>query len=229
MARPPGRTSGPSRRLTGRLESGRTRTQSSRAWLERQVRDPVAAEARARGFRSRSAFKLIELDQRFDLMRPGQRIVDLGCAPGGWLQAALEHSPARLVGVDLLPVEPLAGAILLQGDFRDPDVQQRLVAALGAAPRLVLSDMAPNATGHRRTDQLRSIALVEAATEFAIAELETGGTFVTKAFQGAGTEEAVKRLESAFARVRYAKPKASRGESAEVYLIAQGLRGARAG
>ncbi|MGH7025354.1 MAG: RlmE family RNA methyltransferase [Caulobacteraceae bacterium] len=222
MVRPP--SEGPARASPERIRSGKTRTASSRAWLERQLADPFVAEARARGYRSRAAFKLAEIDDRFHLIRKGARIIDLGCAPGGWLQVALERGAGRVVGVDLLTVEPLPGATVLQGDFADDDSGTRLLAALGGAPDIVLSDMAPNTTGHRRTDHLRIVALIETAAELAIAALRPGGVFLVKAFQGGETAEVTARLKSAFSEVRHVKPRASRSESSELYLLAMGRR-----
>lgn len=222
MVRPPG--AGPVRAKAARLESGKTRTASSRAWLERQISDPFAAEARARGYRSRAAFKLAEIDDRFHLIRRGARVIDLGCAPGGWLQVALERGAGEVAGVDLLAIDPTPPATILQGDFTQEGMAERLIAALGGAPDLILSDMAPNTIGHQRTDHLRIVALLEAATEFAIATLKPGGAFLAKAFQGGETQAVNARLKGAFAEVRHIKPKASRAESSELYLLARGLR-----
>jgi 23S rRNA (uridine2552-2'-O)-methyltransferase len=152
-------------------------------------------------------------------------VIDLGCAPGGWVQVALERGAGRVVGVDLLPLDPLPPAVIVQGDFTAPGCGEALVEQLGGAPDLVLSDMAPNTTGHRRTDHLRIIGLVEAAADFAIAVLKPGGAFVAKAFQGGETAEVLKLLKSRFAEVRHIKPKASRAESSEVYLVATGFKG----
>ncbi|HEY1448352.1 MAG TPA: RlmE family RNA methyltransferase [Caulobacteraceae bacterium] len=222
MVRAPG-GGAPMRATPERLKTGKARTPSSRAWLERQIADPFAAEARARGYRSRAAFKLIEIDDRFHLIRRGARVIDLGCAPGGWLQVAAERG-AQVVGLDLLATEPLTGATILRGDFTDAGCTERLVAALGGAPDLVLSDMAPNTTGHRQTDHLRIVALIEAAATFAIDSLKPGGAFLAKAFQGGETAEVTTRLKLAFAEVRHLKPKASRAESSELYLLAKGFR-----
>ena len=222
MVRPPGE--GPVRPNPERLRSGKTRTASSRAWLERQLADPFAAEARSRGYRSRAAFKLAEIDDRFHLIRKGARIIELGCAPGGWLQVALERGAGRVVGVDLLAVEPLMGATVFQGDFTDDDCGRRLLGLLGGSPDIVLSDMAPNTIGHRRTDHLRIVGLIEAAAEFAIAALRPGGAFLAKAFQGGETAQVTARLKTAFAEVRHVKPSASRSESSELYLLATGRR-----
>jgi 23S rRNA (uridine2552-2'-O)-methyltransferase len=208
-----------------RLKSAKQRTPSSQAWLERQINDPFVAEAKLKGYRSRAAFKLIEIDDRRRLIRPGARVVDLGCAPGGWLQVALERGAGRVVGVDLLAVDPLAGAEIIQADFTESDCGARLIELLGGAPDLILSDMAPNTTGHRQTDHLRIIGLIEAAADFAAETLKPGGAFVAKAFQGGETAELIARLKRDFAEVRHVKPKASRAESSEVYLVAEGFRG----
>jgi 23S rRNA (uridine2552-2'-O)-methyltransferase len=208
-----------------RLKTAKERTPSSQAWLERQINDPFVAEARAKGYRSRAAFKLREIDDRFHVIRRGARVIDLGCAPGGWLQIAVERGAGRVVGIDLLPVEPLAPAVVVQGDFTDPDQGPALIACLGGAPDVILSDMAPNTTGHRQTDHLRIVGLIEAAASFALARLEPGGAFLTKAFQGGETGALLDLLKRNFARVRHVKPKASRAESSELYLLATGFKG----
>lgn len=225
MVRPPDAGKDSGRSPPKRLKTAKRHSASSQAWLERQINDPYAAEARAKGYRSRAAFKLIEIDDRFHLLRRGARVIDLGCAPGGWIQVALQRDVGSIAGVDLLPVDPLAPAAIVQGDFTEPDMGSRLVELVGGAPDLVLSDMAPNTTGHRKTDHLRIIALVEAAADFAIGVLKPGGAFVAKAFQGGETEGVLKLLRQHFADVRHVKPKASRSESAEVYLVATGYSG----
>ena len=224
MARPPtaGETGG--RNVPKRLKTAKRHTASSQAWLERQINDPFAAQARARGYRSRAAFKLSEIDDRLHLLHKGARVLDLGCAPGGWIQLALERGVGPIAGVDLLPVEPLPPAIIVQGDFTAPGMGERLVELIGGAPDVVLSDMAPNTTGHRKTDHLRIVGLVEAAADFAIEVLKPGGAFVAKAFQGGETSELLKLLKTHFSEVRHFKPKASRAESSELYLVATGLR-----
>ena len=215
---------GKSRVAAVRLKTAKDRTPSSQAWLERQLNDPFVAEAKARGYRSRAAFKLAEIDDRFHLLRRGQRVVDLGCAPGGWVQVALERGAGAVVGVDLLPVEPLPPAVLFEMDFTDPACGPRLIEALGGPPDLVLSDMAPNTIGHRRTDHLRIIGLIEAAADFAVQVLKPGGAFVAKAFQGGETEAVLRLLKAHFDSVKHVKPKASRAESSELYLVATGFR-----
>jgi 23S rRNA (uridine2552-2'-O)-methyltransferase len=207
-----------------RLKTAKRHSASSQAWLERQINDPFAAKARAQGYRSRAAFKLAEIDDKLHLLSRGAKVIDLGCAPGGWVQVALERGAGKVVGVDLLPLDPLPPAVIVQGDFTAPGCGEDLIERLGGAPDLVLSDMAPNTTGHRRTDHLRIIGLVEAAADFAIAVLKPGGAFVAKAFQGGETAEVLKLLKSRFADVRHFKPKASRAESSEVYLVATGFK-----
>jgi 23S rRNA (uridine2552-2'-O)-methyltransferase len=206
-----------------RLKTAKRHSASSQAWLERQINDPFAAEARAKGYRSRAAFKLAEIDDRLHLLKKGARVLDLGCAPGGWIQVVAQRGAGAVVGVDLLDVEPLPPATIIKGDFTEPGMGERLVEMLGGAPDLVLSDMAPNTTGHRKTDHLRIIGLVEAAADFAIQVLKPGGAFVAKAFQGGETSEILKLLKAHFAEVRHLKPKASRAESSELYLVATGL------
>ncbi len=225
MVRQPtaGETAG--RNVPKRLKTAKRHTPSSQAWLERQINDPYAAAARAKGYRSRAAFKLIEIDDRLHILHRGVRVIDLGCAPGGWTQVAVERGAGVVVGVDLLPIEPIGTAIILQDDFNDPGCADRLMAQLGGPPDLMLSDMAPNTTGHRKTDHLRIIGLVEAAADFAIGVLKPGGTFVAKAFQGGETAGVIKLLKAHFADVRHIKPKASRTESSEVYLVATGFKG----
>jgi 23S rRNA (uridine2552-2'-O)-methyltransferase len=225
MVRPP--TGGTDAGRTGpkRLKTAKERTPSSQAWLERQINDPFVVEAKARGYRSRAAFKLSEIDDRYHLFRRGARVVDLGCAPGGWMQIALERGAGAVAGIDLLPVDPLAGADIIEGDFTDPASGPRLIELLGGAPDIILSDMAPNTTGHRQTDHLRIIGLIEVAAAFAADVLKPGGLFVTKAFQGGETSVLLADLKRNFAEVRHVKPKASRAESSELYLLARGFRG----
>ena len=208
-----------------RLKSAKLRTPSSQAWLERQLNDPFVAEARAKGYRARAAFKLAEMDDKLRLLRPGARVVDLGAAPGGWTQVALERGVTSLAGVDLLPVEPLPPAHMLQMDFTDPACAPRLMELLGGPADVVLSDMAPNTVGHRKTDHLRIMGLIEIAADFAIEVLRPGGAFIAKAFQGGETAEVTGLLKRHFTEVRNFKPKASRQDSSEVYLVATGFKG----
>jgi len=219
-----GRKTPAPRGLTVAVRSARGRSAASQRWLARQLNDPYVAAARQQGWRSRAAFKLLELDQRFQLIRRGANVVDLGAAPGGWAQVAARGGAARVVGVDLLAVDPVAGATILQGDFTDPAMQERLTAALGGKADLVLSDMAPNTTGHAGTDHLRIVALAEAALEFAVEVLAEGGGFVAKVFQGGAERPMLDRLKRSFAAVRHAKPPASRKESSELYVVATGFR-----
>jgi len=214
---------------TGRLhvtvKTGGKRKLSSKLWLERQLNDPYVARARREGYRSRAAFKLIELDDRFRLIRRGARVVDLGAAPGGWTQVALRRGAGRVVALDLVLIEPLPGVDLLAGDFADPEMPGRLAALLGGKADLVLSDMAPNASGHAATDHVRIMALAEAALDFAAGALAEGGGFVAKVFQGGSERPMLARMKRAFRTVRHAKPSASRKESSELYVVAQGFRG----
>jgi 23S rRNA (uridine2552-2'-O)-methyltransferase len=219
-----------------RVKTAKQRSPSSAAWLARQLNDPYVAEAKRLGYRSRAAFKLIELDERFHLLKRGARIVDLGAAPGGWTQIAAqrigaEEGPrkegrAKLVAADILPMEAVPGATVLQQDFLDATAPAQIIAALGGPADLVLSDMAAPATGHAATDHLRIVALAEAAYEFAKEVLAPGGAFVAKVFQGGAEGALLAALKRDFTSLRHAKPPASRAESAEVYVVAQGFRGA---
>jgi 23S rRNA (uridine2552-2'-O)-methyltransferase len=220
---------------TRRLTDGKSRKASSRRWLERQLADPYVRRAKAEGYASRAAFKLAEIDDRHSILRPGAPVVDLGAAPGGWSQVAAQRtaSPAErphVVGIDLLDMAPIAGVVLLKGDFLDAGAPARLVAALGGSrPGVVLSDMAAATTGHRRTDHLRTMALAEAALDFATATLAPGGHFLCKTFQGGTEGELLARMKRAFASVHHVKPPSSRGESVELYLLAKGFRGGSGG
>lgn len=210
------------RQLTTKVKNKKVK-ESSRNWIKRQLNDPYVARARADGYRARAAYKLIELDEQFHFLKRGLRVIDLGAAPGGWAQVCVRRS-CKVVGIDLLPVEPLTGAAFLQMDFTAPEAPAALIAALGGPPDIVLSDMAANTTGHAKTDQIRTGALAEAAAEFAIAHVAPGGVFVTKAFQGGLDAALLQRLKQNFAKVSHAKPPASRAESAEVYLVAMGRK-----
>jgi 23S rRNA (uridine2552-2'-O)-methyltransferase len=225
MVRAPTRGSDEARAKPARLKTARDRTPSQQAWLERQINDPFAAKARAHGYRSRAAYKLTEIDDRLKLLKPGVRVIDLGAAPGGWTQVAIERGVTNVAGVDLLPVDPLLPAHILQMDFTDPACAPLLIEKLGGPPDVVLSDMAPNTVGHRRTDHLRIIGLIEIAVEFALATLQPGGAFVTKAFQGGEMADMIAELKRHFADVKHIKPKASRADSSEVYLVATGFKG----
>jgi 23S rRNA (uridine2552-2'-O)-methyltransferase len=210
-----------------RVKTARKRSPSSTQWLQRQLNDPYVAEAKRRGYRSRAAFKLEQLDDRFRFLKLGARVVDLGCAPGGWLQVARARIGPKgvVVGIDYLPTAPVAGTTILELDFLDPAAPARLEAALGGPADVVLSDMAAPTTGHAATDHLRIVALAEAAFAFAEAVLAPGGSFVAKVFQGGAEGTLLAALKRGFATVRHAKPAASRAESAETYVVAQGFRG----
>jgi 23S rRNA (uridine2552-2'-O)-methyltransferase len=225
MVKPPTGGKDTGRTKPARLKTAKGRTSSQQAWLERQINDPFAAEARALGYRSRAAFKLSEIDDRFRLIRKGTLIVDLGCAPGGWVQIAQQRGAGKVVGIDLLPVDPLPPADLIQMDFTDPAAPGLLIERLGGKPDLVLSDMAPNTVGHRETDHLRIVALIEMAADFAVSVLKPGGNFVAKAFQGGETGDVIARLKQHFAKVQNVKPRASRADSSEVFLVATGFKG----
>jgi len=219
---------GDGRRLKVRLKDGR-KSLSSRRWLERQLNDPYVARAKREGFRSRAAFKLAEIDERHHLLKPGARVVDLGAAPGGWSQLARKRvgPRGRVVAIDVLEMAPIAGVEFLHLDFLDPHAPEKLKALLGGPADVVLSDMAANATGHRATDHLRIMALVEAAAEFAREVLKPGGSFLAKVIQG-GTEGALlAALKRDFESVKHVKPPASRSDSAELYVLATGFRGAK--
>ncbi|HEY1886592.1 MAG TPA: RlmE family RNA methyltransferase [Roseiarcus sp.] len=208
----------------------RKRTPASARWLERQLNDPYVAQARREGFRSRAAYKLIEIDDKYKFMKPRQRIIDLGAAPGGWSQVAAARVEAgegrgRVIAIDLLEMDPIEGAEFRQMDFHDPEAPRLLREWLGGLADGVLSDMAANATGHRKTDQLRIIGLVELAADFASEVLAPGGFFLAKVLQGGTEGELLARLKREFATVRHVKPKASRADSAELYLLATGFRG----
>ena len=207
-----------------RVKTAADRSLSSQLWLQRQLNDPYVQRTKAEGWRSRAAFKLLEIDERFHVLKRGARVLDLGCAPGGWVQVAQKAGVGAVIGVDLLPVDPIPGAELIEGDFTDPAIPDRLLSRLGAPPDVVLSDMAPNTSGHRETDHLRIVGLIEAAAAFAASHLRPGGAFVTKSFQGGAEGELLQRLKADFSAVRHFKPKSSRQESSEVYLIATGLR-----
>jgi 23S rRNA (uridine2552-2'-O)-methyltransferase len=216
------------RPLKVRVKSGKGRKLSSKLWLERQLNDPYVARAKREGYRSRAAFKLTEIDEKHHILKKGARVIDLGAAPGGWSQVAAKRVGApqqgRVVGIDLLVIEPVAGVEFLALDFLDAGAPDKLKDLLGGPADLVLSDMAANATGHRRTDHIKIVALVEAAAEFAREVLKPGGAFLAKVIQG-GTEPALLAdLKRDFATVKHVKPVASRADSAELYLLATGFR-----
>jgi 23S rRNA (uridine2552-2'-O)-methyltransferase len=209
------------------VRSAKGRSLSSTRWLERQLNDPYVAEAHKRGYRSRAAFKLAQIDDKFAILRPGARVVDLGAAPGGWSQVARERcgDAARIVALDLQEMEPLPGVVVLHGDFGEEAVQARVREALGGPADVVLSDMAAPATGHAQTDHLRIMRLAEEAYAFAAEVLAPGGAFVAKVLQGGSEATLLAALKRAFAKVRHVKPPASRADSAELYLVATGFRG----
>jgi 23S rRNA (uridine2552-2'-O)-methyltransferase len=223
--------SGGRRQAKSRLRTARQRSASSQRWLERQLNDPYVAAARREGYRSRAAYKLIEIDAKHRLLKPGKRVVDLGAAPGGWSQVAAVRVKSlegngQVVAIDLLEMEPVAGVQFIRLDFMDPAAPDRLKAMLrdGRAD-VVLSDMAAQGTGHARTDHLRIVGLAEAAAEFASEVLEQGGAFLCKVLQGGTERGLLDRLKRDFATVRHIKPPASRAESAEMYVVALGFRG----
>lgn len=210
-----------------RLKTGRGRTASSTRWLSRQLADPYVRKARAEGYRSRAAYKLAELDDKFGLLKSATRVVDLGIAPGGWSQVVRKRSPrAAIAGIDLLPTDPLEGVTIFEMDFMADAAPAALIEALGGPPDLVLSDMAANTVGHKQTDHLRTMGLVETAADFAIAHLAPGGAFVAKVLAGGTDAALLALLKQHFAAVKHAKPPASRKDSSEWYVIAQGFKGA---
>jgi 23S rRNA (uridine2552-2'-O)-methyltransferase len=224
---------GGSRKLAVKLRTAKGRKTASTRWLQRQLNDPYVEEAKRRGYRSRAAFKLIEIDNKYRLLKPGMTVVDLGAAPGGWSQIAAERvgsveGRGQVLAVDLAAIEPLPGVEVLALDVSASDAPAAIRAQLkGGHADVVLSDMASPATGHRATDHLRVIALVEAALDLAEDVLKPGGTFLAKVFQGGAGGELVARLKRSFAKVQHVKPKASRPESPEVYVLATGFRGAK--
>ncbi len=215
---------------TVKVKTAKKRTSSSTRWLERQLNDPYVAQAKKLGYRSRATFKLLQLDEKLNLLKPGLRAVDLGCAPGGWVQVMIDKiqpqkTGGRVVGIDYLEMQPFEEATILQKDFTEPDAPDLLKAALGGKADLVVSDMAAPTTGHKRTDHLRIIALSELAYYFARDVLNEGGAFLTKVFQGGSTHELLTLLKKEFKTIKHIKPDASRSDSAEIYVVAQGFKG----
>jgi 23S rRNA (uridine2552-2'-O)-methyltransferase len=210
-----------------RLKGGKRRTPSSRAWLERQISDPYVARARREGYRSRAAYKVAEIDDRFHLLKPGARVVDLGAAPGGWSEVAAKRvgTGGRVIALDILDLKPIAGVDFIKLDFLEASAPERLKSMLGGKADVVLSDMAANTTGHRQTDHLRIIALAEAAAYFAREVLAPGGSFLCKVLQGGTEAVLLAELKRDFSAVKHIKPPASRADSAELYLLARGFRG----
>jgi 23S rRNA (uridine2552-2'-O)-methyltransferase len=216
----------PGRKFLKRLRTARGRKTSSTRWLERQLNDPYVRRARAEGYRSRAAYKLLELDERFGLLKGVKAVIDLGIAPGGWSQVVRRRAPgARVVGIDLLPTDPIEGVTILEMDFMDESAPDRLREALGGPADLILSDMAANTVGHPQTDHLRTMGLVEAGIEFATGVLRPGGAFVAKVLAGGADSNLVAELKRHFTTVKHAKPPASRKDSSEWYVVAQGFKG----
>lgn len=204
----------------------KVKTKSSKAWIERQLNDPYVQRAMKEGYRSRAAYKLLEIHERYPILRKSQSILDLGCAPGGWLQVAAGFAPQKLIGIDLLPVEPLEKAILIKGDIEDDNAMNEVLTHLGSKADLILSDMAAATTGHRQTDHIRTNALVELAYITATKHLKPGGHFCAKVFQGGATKQLLKDVKQLFEDVRHYKPPASRQSSPETFLIARNFLGA---
>lgn len=224
-----GEKKGSSGRRTGerKVIAYRAKSESSKKWIERQLSDPYVQKAKSEGYRARAAYKLLEIDEKARLLRPGIRIVDLGCAPGGWLQVCLKLGAREVVGIDLLEVDPVPGARIVQGDVNNPEDVDTMMEGLSGPPDLVLSDMAANTTGHRQTDHLRTAALADMALHFALSHLPPGGAFCSKVFQGGATPEMMARLKENFRSVKHIKPPASRSGSPELFVVATGFRGAR--
>ncbi|HTW35390.1 MAG TPA: RlmE family RNA methyltransferase [Rhizomicrobium sp.] len=210
--------------LKVKVKTAKGRKISSQHWLERQLNDPYVREAKAKGYRSRAAFKLLELDRKFRVLKKGARVLDLGAAPGGWTQVAVARG-AHVVAMDILPMDPIAGAEVLALDMLDPKTPALLKAALGGQADIVLTDMAAPTTGHRATDHIRTVTLLEAALDLADQVLAPGGAFIGKVFQGGATGALLARIKKAYREVRHVKPPASRAESVELYLVATGFRG----
>jgi len=223
---PGGKGSG-NRALAVRVKTGKGRKLSSKLWLERQLNDPYVARAKREGLRSRAAYKLIEIDDKAHFLKKGARVVDLGAAPGGWSQVAVKRvgPQGKVIGIDLLDIEPISGVDFRVFDFLDPGAPDLLREMLGGPADVVLSDMAANATGHRKTDQIKIVALVEMAAEFAREVLAPGGTFLAKVIQGGLDGALLATLKRDFTKVQHIKPPASRADSAELYLLAAGFRG----
>lgn len=218
------------RPLKQRLKTARKRTLSSQRWLERQLNDPYVARAKREGYRSRAAFKLLEMNEKYNLFKPGQRVLDLGAAPGGWSQIAARevgsaNGKGKVVGIDLLPIESMTGVEFVEMDFLADEAPDLLTGMLGGLADVVMSDMAANTTGHKKTDHLRIIGLAETAADFARQILAPGGIFIAKVFQGGTEGELLAGLKKDFAIVRHVKPAASRSDSAELYVLATGFRG----
>ncbi|WP_084399585.1 RlmE family RNA methyltransferase [Henriciella aquimarina] len=214
------------RRMSERkITAYHAKDESSKRWIERQLSDPYVQRAKAEDFRARAAFKLIEIDEKTGLLKGASRVVDLGSAPGGWLQVCLRRGVKEIVGIDLLPVDPIPGAHIVQGDINEPEDVDKMMQGLSGPPDLVLSDMAANTTGHKQTDSLRTAALAEMALWFAGEHLAPGGSFCSKVFQGGATPEMMAQMKQMFRTVKHVKPPASRAGSPELFVVAQGFRG----
>lgn len=214
-------------RMMAKKEKVRKKTlsKSSREWVDRQLRDPYVIRAQEEGYRARAAFKLKEIDEKFKILKRGARVVDLGSAPGGWLQVVVEKGASKVVGIDLLPIDVMANVTIFQADISEPGMTDKLMAALGEKPTLVLSDMAANTVGHKSTDHVRTVGLAEVAAQFAIENLAKGGNFVTKVFQGGAQKSLLDLLRENFEDVRHWKPPSSRAESPETFVIARKFKG----
>ncbi len=228
------RGGGGERELKTRVKTGKSRSLSSKLWLERQLNDPYVARAKREGYRSRAVYKLAEIDDKYRFLKPGGRVIDLGAAPGGWSQIAAKRTGAadgkdrlrgRVIAIDILDMDPVPGVDFLKLDFLDPSAPDILKERLAGKADVVLSDMAANATGHRKTDHLKIVGLVEAAADFAAEILAPGGAFLAKVIQGGTEGELLAMLKRDFATVRHVKPAASRADSAELYMLATGFRG----
>jgi 23S rRNA (uridine2552-2'-O)-methyltransferase len=213
------------RERTQRVKSGKGRRTSSTTWLSRHINDPYVHEANKQGLRSRAAFKIMQMDEKLKLIKAGMRVVDLGSAPGGWSQYLGEKKLAQITAIDILPMDPLPGVNFIQMDFTENEAPAKLKEMMGGMADVVLSDLSPNTTGHKRTDHLRMVALVEMAWDFAAEVLKPGGAFVAKVFQGGTQDELLALIKPRFATLKHVKPPASRQESSEVYLVAQGFKG----
>lgn len=226
-----GRDAGSTRQLKQRVKTARGRKTSSTLWLQRQLNDPYVAAARRDGYRSRAAYKLLEIDDKYHLLKPGQRVVDLGAAPGGWTQVAVKRTGVEtgkgghVVGIDILPMELISGAALIEMDFMADEAPDELKRQMGGPADIVMSDMAASATGHRATDHLRIMSLCELALDFAMEVLKPGGSFLAKVLQGGAEKDLMDTLRKNFKVVKHVKPKASRSDSAEMYVMATGFRG----
>jgi len=218
------------RRAVVHVHAKSTRSESSRKWLQRHLNDPYVAASKEAGYRSRSAYKLAQLDEQFDLLKSGMRVVDLGAAPGGWSQVVIRKigRKGKLVALDILPIDPIERVDIIEMDFLSDEAPAKLKSVLDGPADLVLSDLAPNTTGHAGTDHIRIMGMTELAVDFALQVLSPGGAFVCKFFQGGAEKNLLALLKKNFTKVKHAKPPASRAESSETYLVAQGFRGEKA-